>query len=146
MDDLWQRLIEKWRKGGGSAQAGVQQSEVEEFETRHGIKLPADIRAYFQAVNGTGRAINDDMFRFWQLSEVKRVGDWLDIGQDKFSDCFVFADFCIDCWGYGVCISGDSEESESVFRITGSDPPGEYVAGSFREFMELYIADSDSVL
>jgi hypothetical protein len=67
---------------------------------------------------------------------------------DRFAypDCFAFADHCINCWDYAVKLTRDPLQPAPVFRVTASDPPGEMLAASFRDFMASYADNPDSIL
>ncbi len=97
-------------------------------------------------VDGTGDEMDEDLYRFWPLAEVKPVHEQLADTEhfsypDRFAypDCFVFADHCIDCWDYAIKLTDDPTQPGPVFRVTGNDPPGEQMASSFREFMGLSV-------
>ena len=137
MDDLWNRLIELWREKGLTIQPGVDAAAIDRFESTHGVSLPDDLRNYFQSVNGSGE-MDDELFRFWPISEFQPVTI---VSSAECPDCFVFADYCIDCWHYAVEIFRDGGAG-AVFKVTGGDPPREKIAASFREFIELYLADA----
>lgn len=87
------------------------------------------------------------------MSKVKPVEDELSdttgvIYPDLFSylQCFVFADYLMNCWDYAVKLTSDPNQPAPVFRVTASDTPGDQMAPSFREFMEQYLADPRSIL
>jgi len=54
---------------------------------------------------------------------------------------FIFADYCLWCWGYAIRLTSNSEDANPIF-VTGSRPGlGWIVASSFTEFLELYLTD-----
>jgi hypothetical protein len=54
-------------------------SDVAEFEQRHNVRLPSDLREYFLTLNGgilghEGSADND-LISFWRLDQVESIVD-----------------------------------------------------------------------
>jgi len=151
-DQLWTRVHEVWRRSKIVIPRGATANEIAAFEAKYSIKLPADVREYFTAANGTGDDMDEGLYRFWPLSEVQPVHDVLVSEQftyrDRFAypDCFAFADHCINCWDYAVRLTRDAMQPAPVFRVTGSDQPGEQMASSFREFMERYAENPDNII
>jgi hypothetical protein len=142
VDDLWRRLIDHWRGRGVAIRPGVDAAGVARFEAAYGVRLPDDLRDYFAAVNGTGTNLDDDLFRFWSLEEVRPVQQE---SRDARLSCFDFADYCIDTWRYAVELPREGAGTGAVFN-TGRGPPFQQVSPSFREFFELYLGDPDSLL
>jgi hypothetical protein len=149
---LWNRVHDVWRRSNIVIRPGVSQSDIAAFEAKYGIALPPDVREYFSVADGTGDDMDEGLYRFWPLAEVQPVHDVLVSERftysDRYSypDCFAFADHCIDCWEYAVRLTKDSSQPAPVFRVTGGDPPGEQMATSFREFMELYADNPDNII
>lgn len=151
--ELWQRLVERWRIDDIPIRPGVHHQSIADFESKYSVVLPPAVRDYFMSVDGTGDQMDDGLYRFWPLSEVKPVHEQLAptdrfTYSDRFSypDCFVFADHCINCWDYAVKLTKDPTQSAPVFRVTASDPPGEKMAESFLEFMSSYASNPDSII
>ncbi len=151
-DPLWLGVHDVWRRSKIVIPRGVSTKEITAFEAKYGVLLPSDVREYFIMANGTGNDMDEGFYRFWPLAEVQPVHDLLVSERftypDRFSypDCFVFADHCVGCWSYGVRLTKDPTQSAAVFRVTGSDPPGEQLASSFREFMGRYAENPDSII
>ncbi len=146
---LWNRIIEHWRQCNIPFCHGVSPGEIARFEARYGVALPNDVRDYFLAVNGTGQEMDPDLYRFWPLIEVNLVQEILTAtnpGQKAYQDCFVFADHCISCWDYAVRLTSDPRQPAPVFRVTGGMLPGEMMRASFREFMEMYVANPRNII
>ena len=61
---------------------GVSDDELLAFEDKHDVTLPADMRSFYEATNGTRVPLypgwDHDFFEFWPLSEVVRDSkfDW----------------------------------------------------------------------
>jgi len=155
MDDLLPQIIALWRRSGIPNRAGVRPAAITAFEARYNVRLTADVRTYLSTVDGTGDEMDDDLFfRFWPLAEIKPVRDVLVDTKSRFQhpdrylypDCFVFADHCVSCWDYAVKLTSEPDQPAPVYRVTGSEIPGERLADSFREFMAKYVADPTSIL
>jgi len=151
--DPWKRVIKYWSRCNIAIRPGVSADAIAAFQSKYHVILPTDVRDYFMATDGTGDDSDDEMYRFWPLAEVKPVHDELGDTQhgsyrDRFAypDCFVFADYCIWCWAYAFKLTDDPTQPAPVFRVTASDPPGEQMASSFREFMAQYADDPDNII
>lgn len=153
MADPWSQIIEHWRRCKIAIRPGVDPDAILAFESKYGIVLPTHVREYFATVDGTGEELDDALCRFWPLAEVKPVHEVL-AGTDDFHypdrfaypDCFVFADHCISCWDYAVKLTGNPSQPAPVFRVTATDPPGEQLAPSFRQFMAQYADDPKKII
>ncbi len=146
--DLWQRLVEHWRRCGVTIRSGVDAAAVRAFEAKYQTVLPSDLRSYFEVVDGMWDQMDPDLFRFWPLDEMIPVHEWLTAANpDRFAypGCFLFADHCISCWCYAVRLCASSEQRGAVFLVTGGDPPGEKLADSVVEFVEMYLTDVKSI-
>jgi len=151
--DPWNRVIENWRRSKIPIRSGVSTDAILSFEAKYGVALPANVREYFMIADGTGDEMDDDMYRFWPLAEVKPVHVVLKDTEhfsypDRFAypDCFSFADHCISCWDYAFRLTDDPTQLAPVFRVTGSEPSGEQMASSFREFMTQYANTPNSII
>lgn len=148
--ELWQSIVNRWNSHNIPHRRGTQPDEITSFEAKHGVVLPKAVREYFLFVDGTGGNMDEWHFCFWPLSDVKPVYEQLDGDHypDRYAypDCYVFADYCVDCWDYAFRLTRDSSQPAPVFRVTGGDTPGEMMAESFLEFMCRYLAEPDSVM
>lgn len=147
--DIWQRLVEYWKQCGLAIQRGATHAAIRAFEVRYGLPLPADLRRYFLTVDGSSQEMDPGLYRFWPLEEVKPVNHELsDANPDRYAypGCFIFADHCISCWDYAVRLDHSIEIAGPVYRVTGSNPPGEQMAASFVQFMEMYLASPKNIM
>jgi len=151
-DSLWMQVHELWRRSKVAIRPGVSSTNIAAFESKYGVVIPADVRAYFIAADGTGDDMDDGLYRFWPLTEVQPVHEVLVSDRFEYSDrysypdCFVFGDHCINCWDYALRLTTDPLQPAPVFRVTGGNPPGEQMATSFREFMTRYVQNPDSIV
>jgi len=153
MPDVWNRVVDRWRRSNIPANAEATDESIAAFESQFQVALPPDVHRYFGMLNGTGQEMDEDMYRFWPLCEVKPVQDELSdangfIYPDRFAypDCYVFADYMISCWLYAVRLTNDSAQPAPVYRVTAGDVPGEQMAPSFCDFMSRYADDPNSVI
>jgi hypothetical protein len=151
-DQLWIRVHDVWRRSKIVIPRGATANEIAAFEAKYRVVLPSDVREYFTAADGTGHDMDEGLCRFWPLSEVQPVHDVLVSDQftypDRFAypDCFAFANHCINCWDYAARLTKNATQPAPVCRVTGGDQPGEQMASSFREFMERYADNPDSII
>jgi hypothetical protein len=145
--DPWNRVIEAWRRSKIPIRAGVSAYAIAEFQSKYCVVLPTAVHEYFMAADGTADEMDDGLYRFWPLAEVKPVHEELaDTDRFAYPDCFVFADHCINCWDYAVKLTDDPAQPAPVFRVTGSNSPGEQMSPSFREFMQRYADDPKNII
>jgi hypothetical protein len=150
----WKRIIEYWRQSRVGVRLGVSLLAIESFQHKYGVALPADVREYLLAVDGSSDGPMDEhLFRFWPLSEIVPVHEELDerggvVYPDRFAypDCFVFADHLLNSWLYAVKLTADPEQPGPVYRVTASSNPGEEMSPSFKEFMSRYASIPSSIL
>lgn len=150
----WGKIIDYWRGSGIVIRPGVSMAEVESFQLKYGVAVPADLLEYLLAVDGSSDGeMDNDLFRFWPLSEVVPVHVELDerggvVYSDRFAypECFVFADYLVNSWLYAVKLTADPGQPAPVYRVTASKDPGEQMSASFREFMESYAASPSSIV
>lgn len=127
---------------------GASESQMAAFEQKYGVRLPADLRDYFETVNGfdlnkTGWC-DGNCFSFFALEEVVPLSDewWKDPDGDHY---FILVDFLISSHVYAIHL-GDNPESESpVFVAYSKDRPIR-IAESFSEFVEGYLKGDSTIL
>jgi hypothetical protein len=73
----WHRVIEIWRRSGIQIRAGVSTDEIVAFEAKYDVVLPIAVREYFMIADGTGDDMDEGMYRFWPLAEMKPVHEEL---------------------------------------------------------------------
>ena len=150
MSPLGQRLVELWRGDGLTIRPPARPEDIRTFETRYGVVLSDDLRAYFLTVDGMEDRLDPGLNRFWPLGMVKPVEEELsDQHGDRFAypGCFVFVDHCIWCFAWAVRLGKEpAAESGPVFRVTASEVHGQQIAPSFTAFVEMYLANQYSVL
>lgn len=145
-------VFEVWRNAELPFQPSAGLAAIESFQTKYGVVLPKDVRAYLLAVNGTGEDTDDYMSRFLSLNEIRPVHEELDDSggvtyPDRYSypDCFVFVDICMSESFYAVRLTADSTQAAPVFQVLCTDAPPRMMAATFRKFMLAYANDPGSI-
>jgi hypothetical protein len=150
--DIALKLARHWGQSL-SARVGASSEALREFESRHGVKLPTEMRDYLVQLDGTGTSWQDDkdaqLFSFWQLAQIRPVNEDLAsygmqpiAGLDRY---FVFADFMDWSWAYAIKLDADSPGDNEVVMIGTEDGHPRRIAGSFGEFVDLYVDDSPRI-
>ncbi len=128
--------------------------EITAFELRNNIVLPADLKAYFQQLNGI-EAYDYLFFRFYSLKEFKSIDDelkdWSGVPDyskitntlEDYAEYYVFADYMIYSAAFAIRLHEESSIKNEVLAIIGDEY--KLIADSFTEFMDLYLADSEQL-
>ena len=121
---------------------------VDAFEQSNSLALPSDFKAYLIFACPQRTYWDHIGTQWWALDEIKSVAeecpDWppkhlgLEVKQEP-DQYLVFADFLIWCYAWAICCS--NSENRGKVAIVGSGHNC-IVAGSFREFLVLELADS----
>ena len=142
---LADQIIRFWSSLGLNIRPGVSETALAEFEAKYGVVLPADMRAYFTAVDGMSGEVDDQrMITFWPLEKVKPVTEELPGEPHEHASYFLFADFLIWSHGYAIRLSADPEAANRVV-IVPADGTAHPVATSFSDFIIRYLADDHAL-
>lgn len=126
--------------------------EFTSFETATGLKLPEDLKAYFNTVNTTAEAYDKDMFCFYsfpqfqsvetKLKPWKGIPDYSNIVNtlENHTECFVFADYMIQMFTYAIRLNSTNTGVNEIYIICGDKH--KVIATSFSGFMNLYEEES----
>ena len=131
-------LITYWHAQGVPTGTGATERAIAAFERSNGVRLPADVRAYFARVNGTAK-YDDQGIVFRPLDQVESVAasyrpnEWTG---SEAATYFLFADYLAATWEFAIQLSPDPEAPAPVAVMWG---PLSVVAASFSEFMERYL-------
>ena len=149
MRELLAALDAHWCAQGIAPAPGASSEAVRAFEARCGVRLPADVRAYFEAFNGTGDDVLDREFvAFWSLDRVRTVAE--ELGHQEPvpppADAFYcFADYSVWCNAYAVRLSADGGAATEVVAVySGVDLIP--VAPSFADFLRGYLGPNPAVV
>jgi hypothetical protein len=151
---IWDRLITYWGSSGRPVRPGASSEAFQAFQHKYGVAIPTDFMAYIQAVDGTGEYQSDNsMNTFLPLDAIRPVHEVLDdsrgvIYAERFAypDCYVFADHFLNSWFYAIHMTSDPASPGPVYRVLADDRPGEMLAGSFRQFISLYLENPNNIL
>lgn len=136
---------------------GASPGEVDCFCDEQRVVLPPELRAYFQACNGTDGDYAYGMICFWSLEQLRTLESEL-IGPKR--ECpamvqsayksvpsgnggfYVFADLMHESQLYAIRL-GQPGTTNIVILLDGHEP--REIAGSFGQFLHLYIHAPDSI-
>ncbi|HEY3838826.1 MAG TPA: SMI1/KNR4 family protein [Bryobacteraceae bacterium] len=154
---MWQSVRERWQAAGVTARPGAAAADINAFERRNGVCLPADVRAFYAEADGMPSGTwDEELLSFWPLAEVGSVPALLagcrgipDYGGIEASlpeagSYFVFADHSIWIHVYAVRLSPDPLAACPIVWIAGDR--WEVQAGSFGEFLRRYAEQPQQVL
>jgi hypothetical protein len=123
------------------------EEQLQAFETRHGVRLPSDLRFYFGTLNGGDLghdgSMDAEMISFWRLDQVQTQEE-LNDGKSGRKDLFGFADWSIDCQTYEIELHSDPDTPTPVFIDFGLEL--QRVADSFSAFIDGYLRSDERVL
>ena len=151
MRDLLRQLMDRWSADGIKLPAGATDADIQRFEARCGVRLPADMAEYFRTVNGMGTRgpidlMDSRQYCFWDLDSVVNIVDELgDTAIEEYlpnaREFFIFADECV-CIKY-VCINLASADNAVIcitpeLGITSDDIT--YVCDGFTAAIRLCLA------
>ena len=145
----WCELLNRrWQDLGLHSAGGAASEEaVLAFEDQHSIRLPTDMRLYFQLVNGMsmrgGHDVDDNGFSFLPLAKVRTVGafssemGWTVGDGVGLETAFVFVDYLQWCCAYAF---ETASQNAGIIYLLGYEHP-KIVAPSMSEFAAMYLAD-----
>jgi hypothetical protein len=150
MEESCSKLIDHWRSLNLRIALGNSEEKVREFESRNDVTLPPDFRKYFLCVDGMTQVGGHDCdptgFSFWPLARVKNVSEEYAKHSTALPEVpdpnssFVFADYLQWCWAYAIHLGDSPSEPNPIIHVGTVHP--KVVAGSFNEFVELYLRDA----
>ena len=132
-----------WKRHGvATAAERATAAQIEEWERRYEITLPADLRDYVSRVNGIfrGEALEFDHegLSFLPLSAMCPEADWTEFGGRP--NMFVFADFLIKSHWWCVALDNEPHQHTRVY-LGGCGTKDRIIADSLSEFFDLYMND-----
>jgi len=154
---VWESIRERWHAEGVVPSLGAASSDIDAFERRHGVRLPAEVRAFYAEMDGLPVDTWDEaFFRFLPLAEVDSVPALLsdfrgspDYGgiERSLKDAaswFVFLEHSIWLVVYAVQLTTNPSSACPVVRISGGDD-WEVKAASFGEFLLRYAEEPSNL-
>ena len=153
-------LLTLWRLLAVPEAAPASMKQIAVFESRYGVRIPTDFRAYIVVTNGMADTEtitwDDEGVRFWglPLSDEQFEKDfdyicpasraWPQCRQPEADRLFVFADWCIGVSDFAIDFLPDSPTYGQVFRLSGDTPV--LIYPSFTDFVNSYVVSRDAVI
>jgi hypothetical protein len=118
---------------GQPVPGGASEEQLEAFEEKHGVQLPADMRAFYGHMKGA--LDHESIFGFWSLNEIRRTT------ANNESNWFFFADHSVSVFEYAIKMSANGVGPNDVYC-----PELERtVAASFSDFLRRCLDDPASL-
>jgi hypothetical protein len=150
MSSLGERLRTYWSAQGAKLPTGVSAERLEQFESRHGVRFPNDLRSYFLEIDGMGPedlnppfGWDEDLFRFFPLQEIEPATQ--QFHPDRFlaeqASYFTFADHSIALPSFAIRLTTEACQSNVILAIFSDrrDYKVSHVANSFSDFVERFL-------
>ena len=141
---LGERLNAHWLAQGLAVRPGTTPGQIAAFEARRSVRLPGDLRAYLEVVNGTGRHsdMDDNLFCFWSIEDFSPLCEEYPDAPNFTEPAayYLFADHSINCPAYAVRLSEDRVSGSPILAIYSDNRKYSFhpVADSFSAFVEEY--------
>ena len=130
MDDLFDRIKDRWAAENLLARPGVDEQQIAEFEARHGVRLTRELSEYLRAVDGMDSNEWDENFNsFVPLEEIASVVKdherivCVDYGLESTlpnaRQWYVFCHYGLWLSTYAVRLEPVLRESSPVIQLTG---------------------------
>ena len=137
LDELLDAIRKRWTERG--LRLAPTLGEIDEFNRRLGVTLPAQFATYLKRVGGmVDEAVDRNLLAFWSVARIERDAPALRV---RYGDLIAFADFDFEASRYLLsCRDGDL----GVVYLEGvSLVP---IAPSFEAFLELYLWDVGAIM
>jgi hypothetical protein len=144
MPDFLDELTSFWKtKRVATAAHKATEAEIDAWEQRYKIILPADLRNYVMRVNGIlgGENLEFDHegISFLPLSAMCPEAEWTE--HEGQAGMFVFADLLVKCSWWCAALDSSAHEHTRIFIGGGLPLQNRLVASSLAEFFDLYMND-----
>lgn len=121
LQPLLQRMIDGWRHEHIPVQPGANAATISDFESKHKVKMPGDMKEFFSTVNGMGSEYDEEgFFRFWPIEEVKQVKEYSPEVAAKYpqsAEYFCFFDHSIDIFMYAIRLDRNGEFPSPIAMV-----------------------------
>lgn len=119
---------------------------INNFEFRHGITLPEDVRSFYERFNDLlDGTMDDDLNAVWPLGMIDTVTHHLSDKIPGADELFVFADHSIGVHLYAVRLTPERPGTSPVLWIADEHNFAE-ISVSFSGFWEAYLASPHRVV
>jgi len=144
----YQKLKRYWDDtGAGIDTIELAAEQVEGLEQRYGIRLPSDFREYLLCSCPDGEVYEEDLTSWWSLDRIRNIPEEYNheivdnaIARDAAKYLF-FADYSLWCFAWAIAC-GEDENRGKILIVSGRD---RFVADSFSQFVDRYVADKKQV-
>lgn len=135
--NIFKKLRHQWDEASVDLASPASAREVSEFERRHGVTLPVDVKDYLTTVGGMSNGETDKyLISFASLASLDDPSRWVALSGSRkgliFADYSLFAHYYVLDTGTGAVLVDDGELSQKL-------------AETFHEFIESYLEDAASV-
>lgn len=130
-------------EGFDFATVGVSEAELAALETRYGIRLPEEFRAYLMNICPADDSADEGLCTsWWPLARIRNIPEEYEwevtdsaIAAEASTSLF-FADYSIWASAWAICC-GAGPNYGRIVSICGAD---KFVASGFRDFVERHVA------
>ncbi len=138
---IYHRLAQYWRDAEVSVNPPLTCSQIAQFESRRGVKLPSDFKDCLSVVDGMQEGQTDEnMMSFLSLKLLDENTQWQRSENEDVN--LVFAEFLIYSHVYVLRISAGGGTSAVLARDGTHEL---HLADSFEQFVASYLADPEEV-
>lgn len=143
VDTIYQRLRNAWLKSGVPTNVGATPREIQAFESRYCMRLPAQFRAYLSTVNGmAGGATDESLISFLPIDKIDVVPNSADL-HSKAGVEIVFAEYLIFSHYYAMRVTKNGDQ-DGVYAADGTNQAR--ISSSFDEFLYAYLSCPETVI
>ena len=143
MRELAERVKARWLAQDVKVREGATPAEIDAFETRHELRLPAELQDYFSVVNGMDDCQADnELFEFLSLDRISAEYENF-AAPEGYEHGLVFMQFLIYSWWCMIGLRSDEPEACPVLHADRMGGP--ILASSLREFLAMYLVDPESI-
>jgi peptide/nickel transport system substrate-binding protein len=148
MPNVLDELTSFWKEhGDASAAEKATPLQIEAWEQRYNVVLPADLRDYVMRVNGIlgGENLEFDHegISFLPLSAMCTEAEWTE--STGKPNRFVFADFLVKCHWWCAIIDDTSRERTEIYLGGCGSQDDRPIASSLDEFFHIYMHDHGAI-
>jgi cell wall assembly regulator SMI1 len=144
MEPVWDRLRSEWKRQGLTIRPGAPAKLLVEFERRHAVRLPQDLRDYLGTIDGIEPGeYAAGVVRFWPLAEIKPAGEFASYPWfGSFGPLFAFGDYAVDACVWAVELHPGPAGANRIVTVgCRAGEENTIIARSVTEFFELYLKD-----
>jgi hypothetical protein len=134
--DIAQLVLKEWNSEAIRPNHAIPANDVLFQFQFMGVNATTEILEVFSHLNGFDDGSMDrHCINFWSMDKIK-------LEKQRNSDLVEFADFLIDSHRYGFKV--EPNHSVGIYVVYDEDA-SDKVAGSFREFFQLYLTDAEEL-